>query len=137
MSLNTIENGRAAYAYAKVKEIAEKDSKEKSSYRSRVLDLPMMIKVNGFANAIAFYYAKKKDASYLWVYMHIQEWLQKEGYLPAKKELMEAITEINMDTYRLMTNETMALAAWMKRFAEGMIESAEERQEKKESDKNG
>lgn len=120
-----IENGRAEYAYSQVKQICcdTEDKKQLKEYRALVRSLPSMIQVNGFAAAVAFLYAKRKNDPHNKVYLSIFNWLKQQKILNSdEKELMEAVTKQSRDGYKRMTWETMSLLSWIKRFAEGMIE---------------
>ncbi|MCB8818361.1 type III-B CRISPR module-associated protein Cmr5 [Desulfosporosinus shakirovi] len=116
---NAIENGRASFAYEKVSKISQKGCKQE--YRSLVRSFPVMIQTNGFGASIAFLFSKSKKEAHKALYEDISAWLSKENLINA--DLMGAVTRQDRDGYKMMTNETMALLLWLKRFAEGMINS--------------
>ncbi|WP_347489260.1 type III-B CRISPR module-associated protein Cmr5 [Desulfoscipio sp. XC116] len=125
-SRKTIAGGRAAYAYQAVSEYVKLpvNEEDKTKYRARVVSMPMMIKNNGFGAAMAFYFSKQndQDRAYKAIYEQITLWLKQSGILAEDEpDLMYKITHSSIDEYKTMTNEAMALLAWMKRFAEGMI----------------
>ncbi|MDG0872196.1 type III-B CRISPR module-associated protein Cmr5 [Paenibacillus thiaminolyticus] len=132
---NKLENGRALFAYEKVSLAAKK--KYAKEYRALVRALPAMIHTNGFGAAVGFLFSKsnKKDGKgadgpHQAVLTVLSEWLKRQGMIEEPDFLMKAITEQTRDGYKRMTRETMSLVMWMKRFAEGMIESEAESVEK-------
>jgi len=123
--LKSLDISRAKYAYEKVSEINKKNIKK--NYLSLVRSFPIMIHNNGYASAIALLYSKKKingineDNEYMQLYKHISEWLIENQKIISKVDLMESITSKTNEEYKRLSNETMALLIWLKRFAEGMI----------------
>lgn len=127
---NQLEQGRAAYAY----ECAErgKELDKSKEYKAYVKKMPMLIKSNGLGAAIAFAFAKgskggkpKEEDPWGVLYQQIEKWLvQDEKQLISFKEnrLAHQLTQVESPTYRSTTVEVMALLAWMKRFAEALIE---------------
>lgn len=126
-----LDNERAAFAYCKVAEFVRKGengSKQKLSeeYRSLVRSFPAMILSNGYGTAMAFLYSKKDGTNaYGRLYYQIQSWLSQQKMFPDEKGqgIMEYIVYQKRDAYRMLANETLALLVWLKRFAEGSIQS--------------
>lgn len=130
MSTNrtTLEQGRAAFAYEKALE-GQKIGKE---YLSNVRKMPMQIKTNGLGAAIAFAFAKgsqngfpQKGKAWGLIYMQLEQWLEKDEkqIIQFKKnELAFQLTKEDSAVYRAVTIEVLAFLAWLKRFAEGLIE---------------
>lgn len=123
--LGQVEAGRASYAFNKVKQgvVGEKWGKE---YKSYVQKLPMLIKVNGLAAALAFAKANSGEESErkrAWkaLYGHIASWLQKINGCSPQQELMDWVVNLPIPEYRLVENEVLALLNWLKRFAEGLV----------------
>ena len=75
---------------------------------------------------------KKKsndEDPYNLIYKQIADWFKDERN-PFKfeiEELSKDICNINSQEYRTITNETLALFTWIRRFAEGMIEEKGEK----------
>lgn len=102
------------------------------AFKSQVRHLPSMIQVNGFGQAVAFFYAKGKSgklpACYA-VYELVERWLCEENlyspYRPfataTEPRLLTAITQSDQQSYRHAQAETHALLQWVKRFCEGLI----------------
>ena len=125
--VNKLEQGRADFAFKKVKSIhAEKFA---SKYKSYVKSFPMMIKSNGLGSSLAFVFSKGLKESdeakaYKQLNEHIQSWLtdQKLVALVSGEKLVEKIISLPSSEYRLITNEVLSYLNWLKRFAEGSIE---------------
>lgn len=124
-----IEQGRAAYAYKCVENAVENGKVTESDYKAYTRNIPMMIKTNGLGAALAFVKAKgSSNAAYKLLYEQIYEWLKSpEGdklgiFKNTKKDLIAVVIEQDSQKYRFSTLETLALLAWMKRFAEGLID---------------
>jgi len=132
-----IEDGRARHALQCAKEAQSAGADVADKYRSYAKDLPMRIKTNGLGAALAFVHAKAgsggADASaYRLLYEGLSEWLHSEAraYLLAETatdsdELVEQIVHLDSTTYRAVTREVFALLSWMRRFADGVIDSNE------------
>lgn len=114
-----LEEGRAKSAYDAVQRITDIDINE---YTSHVKQIPMLIKTNGLAQALAF--AKTKKEKKL-IYGHINEWLlrveNREQFCISDNvnDIMEFLVKTDSTTYRFITVETMTYLEWLKRFAEG------------------
>ncbi len=127
-TIKGIEQGRAKKAYDFALEgLALGDSKA-PEYKAYVKKLPMMIKTNGLGASLAFVKSKQKKDAYKKIYLQLTEWLSKEseitkGFFRGKStDLVKDIIEMDSYTYRAVTVETLALLAWVSRFAEGLIE---------------
>jgi len=132
--ITKLEKGRAEFAYEKVKEVLSQDKKIQKEYRSYVKRLPQMILSNGLGQTIAFVFSKKakKDQfnAYNFVYNHISQYLESENTTRIKKDkskpLEEWVISLNSLSYRYATEEVLAFLNWLRRFADGMIETDEE-----------
>ena len=134
-TLKTIEQGRAKYAFEKVKEISEDRSKKlKENYKSTAKKLPVLIKTNGLGQTLAFLKSKgEKDESkpknaHDRLYDQISIWLQTEDFkgLVGVGELVEQVINLESQAYRQVTVETLALLNWMRRFVDGLMKDVEE-----------
>ncbi len=107
---------RALRAYEFVLKGSKNEWREK--YKSYVEKLPMLIKTNGLASALAFIKSKDEKA---WetIYKQIEEWC-RESHLIERK-LLEDVLKVNMATYIRITEEVVSLLEWMRRFVGGMI----------------
>ncbi|MEM8527888.1 MAG: type III-B CRISPR module-associated protein Cmr5 [Bacteroidota bacterium] len=139
MSTNTIksvEQKRASQAYEYAKQGQKlgasqkdgEDSNEAKEYKSYTKKLAMMIKTNGLGATIAFVKAKSSKAAYRKLYEQLSGWLIEECpvthflFENKDKELVEAVIHLPFHEYRTVTVETLALMAWVSRFAEGLIQ---------------
>lgn len=135
-SLRLIEQRRAEFALKRLQEALaepETSSYKHTQLKSYLRRLPAMIQMNGFGQAMAFYYAKRTNyAAYGVVYKLIEDWLCGDGEVypgqavtvglqPAEPVLLHALMEHDQHHYRRATAETQALLAWAKKFAEALI----------------
>lgn len=132
--INTLEKGRAKFAYDCVKEAIEKfneDKKKQKEYKSYTRKIPQMILSNGLGQGLAFVKAKsEKGNAYDLIYKQLTEYMKSEhpariDMPPDQTELVEWGISCNSSEYRYITQELLAFLNWLKRFAEGMIEEEE------------
>lgn len=131
--MRTLEQKRASYAYSKVSYIASLNKDVQENYHSYVKSAPALILTNGLGNTLAFYLSKAKvkpedvnekvkslegrERSYAELYLHITEWLRKNGYGDLNWVIDKATNIENLQA----TREAIALLNWMKRFADAML----------------
>jgi CRISPR-associated protein Cmr5 len=124
-----IEDGRAHHAFEAAQAAEEEGGCVAVDYQSYAKDLPMRIKTNGLGSALAF--IKAKDArAYDLLYQDIGDWLttNERAYLLDGAEgddLVEQIVSLDSTAYRAVTREVLAYLSWLRRFAEGLIDSNE------------
>lgn len=128
----TLEQGRAEYAFKCAEEAKEKLKDKAKEYKSYAKKLPMLIKTNGLGAALAFAFAKGSkggvpDPKNAWglLYIHIEEWTRqdiKELVHFEKNRLVAQLLKEKSPTYRAVTIELMAFLGWLKRFVDGLIE---------------
>jgi Uncharacterized protein predicted to be involved in DNA repair len=127
----------AQLAYKCVKEVKDKANemdkmnKKGKDFASRYLSyakkLPSMIIYNGLLTTVAFAKAKAKKASIeglAWEKLleHLKEFLRREGMNQDNKDLIEFLSEREVQEYRLITKRVLDFSLWLKRIAEGEIE---------------
>lgn len=114
--MQTMQQRRAAFALAKVKEDLEKV--DKSEYKSQASALPFMIHANGLGQAAAFYFSKGEGV-HRRLYSLLSEWLTKSEHtgIFEQNDLLTGITQAEMETYLLAQAEAMKLMEWVKKFA--------------------
>ncbi|MBS6645728.1 MAG: type III-B CRISPR module-associated protein Cmr5 [Clostridiaceae bacterium] len=125
-----IHNSMAQFAFSKVSEICKKNKGDKGDkeFRSLARSLPSWIQINGLATAAVYLFSKKVNGNaYEKMYNILNEWFKNKDCRISlgDKDLVEEIVNLDSVTYRLCVNETMNLCQWIKRFAEGMIESGD------------
>ena len=127
----SIEQNRAKFAW----EYAEK-SKESGAptdkYKSHVREFPMLILSCGLVNAVSFAYEKGKisgkegegDKGWKMLYQHLEKWFKTDSEnkvldFSADEGLLKRVLRIPSSDIQMMrnvTNETISLFTWLKRF---------------------
>ncbi len=116
----------AQLAYECVKEVKGKDFASK--YLSYARKLPSMIIYNGLLTTVAFAKAKAKKEKNIealaWKMLleHLKEFLRKEGINQDNEDLIEFLSKLEVQEYRLITKRVLDFSLWLKRIAEGEIE---------------
>ena len=127
-----IDQQRAKYAYGKVEDIVRRYSNLKKKYSSRAVSFPAMILNNGLPQASLFLFSNENadDKSYRMLLSHIRGWFAHSGAdelrlytcsAPTNEAFVEHVIKAETAILCLITTETVSLANWLKRFAEGMI----------------
>lgn len=134
MKLRTLEQERAQFAYQKIKEISEESHDLQKKYLSYIKSSATLILTNGLGNTLAFYLSKAKvpyddrdfenklkeckdgEKAYCKLYLHITEWLRKQGY----GGITWIISSDSIQVFQA-TREALCLINWMKKFAEAML----------------
>jgi CRISPR-associated protein Cmr5 len=121
----TLSQERAGFALKGVERI--KGEAFAGKFRSYAANLPPMIQMNGFGQALAFCRSKKgqslEDQAYQALYELVSEWLGREGQPYAGLgDALVGVTTGSMSSYRLAQTEALALLEWVKRFASAYIE---------------
>lgn len=126
-----IEQARAVYALKWLESAKKQNGIKQPELKSYVRRLPGMIQMNGFGQAMAFYYSRQKNEAYRQIYELVSNWLcssvphhQQSSapvYSDAKEGLMVAITSNDQQHYRQAQAETLALLRWVKKFTEALI----------------
>ena len=129
--IRSLEQGRAKFAYDCA--VIGSGITKKSEYRAYVKKIPMLIKTNGLGATFAFIKSKsisdesKSGYAYHLIYEHTTEWLRNDPKnlleLNENQDLAEKIVSLDSPQYRAATNEVLAFFTWLRRFAEGLIES--------------
>lgn len=130
--LKQIEQGRATYAFKVVQEVSDSLKKE---YKSAAKKFPVLIKMNGLGQSLAFLKSKggkinektgkKEINAHDRLYEHIGNWLQTEDekqLVGKDEELVKEVIQLESHAYRQVTTETIALLNWIRRFVDGLIE---------------
>lgn len=116
MTIQLIEQKRAAYALKKVQQVSKK---EQSEWKTRANEMPAMIQMNGLGQAAAFYLSK--SGVHKKIYDLLSDWLcnnaDKNLNIYNTNNLIEGITKGDMETYRAAQAEAQALLTWLKKFS--------------------
>jgi CRISPR type III-B/RAMP module-associated protein Cmr5 len=120
----SIQQNRAKHAWTYAEESKSKGDKLKDKYKSHVREFPMLVLTSGLVNAVAF--AREKGASdsgWKLIYEHLGKWLRTDSeqtmFSFEEKELIHALLTISTSDssqMRFLTNETISLFTWLKRF---------------------
>lgn len=119
----TLEQKRAANAWAVVEGIAGKEEKFRKEFGSLVRSLPSLILSDGLGMTLAFLRAKDKDTHrthYFEAYRNISMWVVKELELTVNHDALLdwVVNTSGSEEYRRATAETLAYLSWLKRFTE-------------------
>ena len=122
-SIRSVEQGRAKFAYDQVKRVAVDANQEdlKKKYKSGAKKLPVLIKTNGLAQALA--YIQNRD-NYPRLYDQIASWLRTKGLIEGG-DLVDQVVDMESNEYRRITTETLALLNWVRRFVDGLMSDVE------------
>lgn len=134
-SITNVNNERSIKAY-KFAEQGKGLGDKSGNYKSYVKKMPMLIKTNGLAPALAFALSKAKGkvdsgTQDPWGLLHNQigTWLseQKQGFNVSNDKGLAASLSNNLssDQYRHATTEVMEFLNWLRRYAEGLIDKEE------------
>lgn len=127
----TTEQERAKFAWDEVSKLPQD---LKGEYKDVVRKFPSLIINNGLGQALAFLLAKGTDKDgkkpdegkvHGRLYAHIQEWICNKRKLIGSEasdplRLIKGLVEQDSTRYRHISIETLALATWLKRFAEAL-----------------
>lgn len=136
-----VEQARAAHALAWIQKAQANRQVDQQKLKSYTRRLPGMIQVNGFGQAMAFYYAKgskenqdSDSIAYGTVHDLVKAWLcgphdhehttgtpLYAAHAKAHPALLTAITSEDQQSYRRAQAETQALLRWAKKFAEALL----------------
>ena len=139
MSSQTLEQARARYALERVRMRAPKDGQKPDEstkkYATHVRSVPAMVLQSGLGQAMAFLLADaegdlKKPAG--WLYEEIQGWLcgpqsseRPERVYASGQDLMQALVAGSRSDYQRAQEASLALLAWMRKFADAYLRSEE------------
>lgn len=118
--MQTLQQERAKHALGKVKNLVPLNDGDK--LKSRASELPFMIHANGLGQAVAFFKSKKDKDGYDKLFLLLQSWLtQPNRPFAGQTDLMQAITETDLNTYRVAQAESIQYMDWVKKFAKAYL----------------
>lgn len=116
----TLGQERAKFAFEKVESTINENHNPKE-YKSLVKSFPSMVINNGLGPALAFLKAKGKP-HHLKFYKDLNDWFKNENSkIQIAKDLLEEIMNEESDKYRYLTEETLLLLNWFKKFVDAEI----------------
>ncbi len=136
----TLEQQRAKVAWECVadfdQKVANKEIKKK--YRSLARNLPALILGSGLGPTLAFLRSKGSESwkepnggakEHDWICYHLNRWLtqwMKKWRNQEEEDILHwIVTKSDSTNYRYVTNEALAFAQWLKRFAEAELPEEE------------
>lgn len=128
----TLQQRRAHFALQRIRILAEEweqDADKQKAFNSYASAMPFMIHANGLGQTAAFYRRKGPEHTYYRLYMLLGDWLsQMNQPFSGKTDLLEGITQSDMDTYLAAQTEAMLLLDWVKKLASAFLAREEEGQ---------
>ena len=126
----SLQQRRAAFALYWIKNLAgewKEDTKKQKEFNSYASAMPFMIHANGLGQTAAFYRRKGTDHSYYRLYKLLGNWLsQADQPFAGKTDLLEGITQSDMDAYLAAQAEAMLFLDWVKKLASAFLARDEE-----------
>ncbi|OIN65734.1 type III-B CRISPR module-associated protein Cmr5 [Exiguobacterium sp. KRL4] len=120
-TLHSIDQLRAGFSYDAI-QIAKESSAKQSEVKSYIKKMPLLIKTNGLAQTLAFYRAKGTGSkSYQIVYEMLSTWFRAETpfkMMTTEDGFLEQVIRLDTRQYMLLTDETILLLNWLRRFAD-------------------
>jgi CRISPR-associated protein Cmr5 len=106
----TLEQQRAAFAW--------EQAQRSKDYANLAKAAPALIMNNGLMQALTFYQEKKKE-HHLALNGHLCEWLRQRGIVQQADfvTVMNTLHRADAATFRLATEEALALLKWIRQFA--------------------
>ncbi|PPC84000.1 MAG: type III-B CRISPR module-associated protein Cmr5 [Methylotenera sp.] len=122
--MQTLQQERAKHALKEVKALKDEKKEDGNKLTARASELPFMIHVNGLGQAAAFFKSKGDKDGYGRIYGLLSGWLTQPGRpFAGKADLMEAITQSDLNIYRMAQTEAMQYMDWVKKFANAYLKS--------------
>ena len=123
MSLRSLEQDRAAFAWAAVK--AVKDKNFEKDYKSLVKKVPVLIMTNGLGNTLGYLKSKGKK-HHEELIGNINRWATKREF--GGDDILEWIIDGGTSSFQVMqaSREVLCMLNWLKRFATAELEGADE-----------
>ncbi len=123
MSLRSLEQDRAAFAWAAVK--AVKDKNFEKDYKSLVKKVPVLIMTNGLGNTLGYLKSKGKK-HHEELIGNINRWATKREF--GGDDILEWIIDGGTSSFQVMqaSREVLCMLNWLKRFATAELEGEED-----------
>lgn len=123
----TLQQERAASAWAQIEQVEAKDEKFRKEYGSLIRGLPAMILSDGLAQTLAFLLAKGREDQtkpHFAAYQHLSVYVCQR--LNADRDLLQWVLHESSADYRRAASEALAYLHWLKRFVEAKNWQSEE-----------
>lgn len=126
----SLQQRRAVFALTRIRALAVEwanEVKKQKEFNSYASAMPFMIHANGLGQTAAFYRRKGMDHSYYRLYKLLGDWLsQADQPFAGKADLLDGITQSNMDAYLAAQAEAMLFLDWVKKLASAFLARDEE-----------
>jgi CRISPR-associated protein Cmr5 len=126
----TLQQRRALFALTRIQALAgewKEDAKKQKEFNSYASAMPFMIHANGLGQTAAFYRRKGTDHTYYQLYKLLGDWLRKPDQpFAGKTDLLDGITQSDMDAYLAAQVEAMLFLDWVKKLASAFLAHDEE-----------
>jgi CRISPR type III-B/RAMP module-associated protein Cmr5 len=126
----TLQQRRAHFALTRIRVLAEEwreDAKKQKEFNSYASAMPFMIHANGLGQTAAFYRRKGTEHTYYRLYKLLGDWLnQRDQPFAGQSDLLEGITQSNMEAYLAAQVEAMLFLDWVKKLASAFLAREEE-----------
>mgnify|MGYP000319847486 CR=1 FL=1 len=117
----TLQQERAASAWAQIEQVEGQNSTFKKEYGSLIRGLPAMILSDGLAQTLAFLRAKGKNDEtkpHEAAFQHLSVWVCQQLKAGANMNLLDWVLQKSSSDYRRAATESLAYLHWLKRFVE-------------------
>ena len=128
----TLDQRRAQHAWESVARMTKRSRDDQKAYRREAKRLPVRTVTTGLGHALAFLNAKSTGANYE-LLRDVADWVLKkcdrpESVLerPKANALIEKIIKSDGIFLQTTTDEVLAYAHWLNRFAEAELEDEED-----------
>jgi CRISPR-associated protein Cmr5 len=120
---------RASWAWDRIAEQEACGPKVLKEYRNFVKGVPAMINSNGLIATMAYLQSRSggNAASAETVFEHLRAWLVSQSYIKArdKHAVFEGLLEADTKQQRVLIEESIAILAWLRRFADVVHEGVD------------
>ena len=126
----TLQQRRALFTLTRIRLLADEwqaDAKKQKEFNSYASAMPFMIHANGLGQTAAFYRRKGVDHTYYRLYKLLGDWLSQPGQpFAGCPDLLDGVTQSDMDGYLAAQVEAMLFLDWVKKLASAFLARDEE-----------
>jgi CRISPR-associated protein Cmr5 len=122
----TLQQQRAHFALTRIQTLAGKwqgDTEKQKKFNSYASAMPFMIHANGLGQTAAFYRCKGEEDVHCQLYQLVGEWLsQNLQPFSGKTDLLDGVTQSDLDHYIAAQAEAMRFLDWVKKLANAFMD---------------
>lgn len=125
-SMQLITQQRADFSLRILNNAKELPVEDQKQIRTVANSIPAQIQRTGLGQTLAFALSKKDKADGKgWAFFHnlLQKWICEERKLYQGRDLMNSLTQGDMQQYQQAQAEALALLIWTRKFARAMLEN--------------